>query len=116
MKILGSITICGQPWKVCEGDTKDQPELSKAWGLCDPSACVIWLDKDASQTRKTDTLVHECLHAMIACSGAGHAIVAALPHGVSPKALSAWEETFVRVMTPHVLALFGKPKISHGGS
>jgi hypothetical protein len=82
VKKLGTIIICGQVWSVIEGCEKDKTELCDAWGLCDPEQYTIWIHENAAQAQKTNTLVHECLHALIACSGADFAIRSTLPRGV----------------------------------
>ena len=112
MKKLGYLKICGQTIEVLEGDENDCPHLQSARGVYIPGKAQIWLEEDQPADRLVDTLVHESLHGLVDMSGIFDATASILGLERDDPRMAKWEEAFIRVITPHVAALFGAPKLS----
>ena|SRR5271165_1492818 len=108
------VNIAGQPYEIIVSDAQTHPVLDKAYGVCNSSNHTILIIDDLPTAKFENTLTHEILHALINESGGAYATAAALGVDEEDPRLQAWEEMFVRVMAPHVLAAFGPPLLNHG--
>jgi len=114
MKKKVFVNIAGQPYEIIASDAQTYPVLDKAYGVCNSNNHTILILEDLPEAKFAHTLTHEVLHALIAESGGAYATAAAMGVGEDDPKVNAWEEMFVRVMTPHVLAAFGAPMLNHG--
>lgn len=68
-------------------------------GQCDHDRLCIFVRTGQSPAQEKDTIVHECVHMFLLVTGLRH-----LLEGNSKAAdFVAFEETFVRVATPHLV-------------
>lgn len=111
MKTLGTVDVCGAPWLVCEGTKDDFSDLSDAHGCCDEDQTTIWLHENQPKTRREDTLMHEYLHAILVTSGFQTTSIALIGRPADDPVISNLDELAVRILTPHLLKVFGPPKI-----
>lgn len=109
-----TVDIAGQPYQIIVSNAQKHPVLDKAYGVCNSSNHTILILDDLPPAKFNNTLTHEILHALLAESGGTYATAAALGVSEDDPRIQAWEEMFVRVMAPHVLAAFGPPMLSHG--
>ncbi len=110
MKNAGAIKVCGQTIPVKEGLASDEPGLEKAYGCYDLDTSTLWLDENNPKHIRTFWKTHEALHALLNLSGSLYAMASALGLPREDPRREAWEEAFVRILTPHVLETFGPPK------
>jgi Zn-dependent peptidase ImmA (M78 family) len=67
-KLPSSITILGRKYKIKQGK-------GLVWngqtclGLCDNTSRIIYLEKEQDDQTKKETLLHECVHALLFISG-----------------------------------------------
>jgi hypothetical protein len=107
MKHLGTLMIAGSEVGVFEGNRSDNANLDGVYAVYLPDDQEIWLFEGLPPHEKLKNLVHEVLHAVIGCSGAFDITASALGLAREDTRLVAWEESFVRVMTPHIFEIFG---------
>lgn len=105
-KRAGTVKICGskiQIIKVRELSQDGRPCL----GLTDHEHSLIFIREGQSEAQALDTLVHECLHALLHLSGASNM----LANLTKTEDFSEAEEALIRVVTPHVISLMGELKV-----
>ena|ERR1700682_6211852 len=107
MKQLGTLMIAGSSVGVFEGNRSDNANLDGTYAVYLPDDQEIWLFEGLPAHEKLKNLIHEVLHAIIGCSGAFDVTAAALGLKRDDTRMLDWEESFVRVMTPHILEVFG---------
>jgi len=107
MKRFGFIKVCGSKIPIQVGSSEDHKELVGCYGLYDANTCTIWIHVDTPKTLIIQTLVHEVLHAMLNLSGAIYSTAAAFGLDRDDSRIEAWEESFVRLLTPHITETFG---------
>ena len=112
MKKLGTLDVCGTDWGVWEATGAEFETMGNpnAEGVCSHTECAIYLLNTCRKDRK-DTLMHEYLHAVLQSSGALYGLLSSLGVPFIGKKSDALEETFVRVLTPHIIRTLGSPKI-----
>ena len=115
MKKKVFVNIAGQPYEIIASNAQEYPVLDKAYGVCNSNNHTILILEDLPDAKFQHTLTHEVIHALIAESGAAYATAAALGVDEDDPRVNAWEEMFVRVMTPHVAAAFGTPMLQQKG-
>lgn len=112
VKHLTTIVICSVRVPVVEATTEQAPCLAGNDGAFDYTKLVIYVAPEQSSTHLRDTVVHEVAHAFIYLSGLGHTLKTML----QPKYVKHWdgddgtEETLVRMVTPHCVALIGQAR------
>jgi hypothetical protein len=110
MKNAGAIKVCGLTIPVREGSAVDQPGLEKAYGCYDVDTSTLWLDEQNPKHTRSFWKTHETLHALVHLSGAVYAMASALGVKREDPRIDDWEESIVRILTPHVLETFGPPR------
>jgi len=112
MKTLGFVDVCGQDWRVveCTGEEMEAQGHPNAVGLCSDGECQIYL-LDACRKDRKDTFFHEYMHAVLRSSGALYGLLTSAGVPFLGDKSDTIEETFIRVLTPHLLKAFGPPKI-----
>jgi len=115
LKHLGNAAICGAAYPVLEGNASDEEVLGTANGVCKTEERQIWIHEGLTKAKAEDTLTHEVLHAINADSGLLYAIAAALGCHEDDTRLMPMEEMMVRILTPHIRAAFGPPKLGKPG-
>lgn len=100
MKRLGKIDICGIPFTFFAGSAEERSALESNYGYCDHQRHEIWIRDSQSQAAVEDTLLHEIQHALWENSGAAQFLKGACPTETN---MSEIEETFIRILTPHLL-------------
>lgn len=75
------------------------PDMGDDLGQCDHDRLCIFVRTGQSPAQEKDTIVHECVHMFLLVTGLRH-----LLEGNSKAAdFVAFEETFVRIATPHLV-------------
>jgi Zn-dependent peptidase ImmA (M78 family) len=102
-KRSGTIKICGskiQIIKLKELSQDGRPCL----GLTDHEHSIIFIREGQSEAQALDTLVHECLHALLHLSGASNM----LSNLTKTEDFTEAEEALIRVVTPHIVSLMSE--------
>jgi len=107
-KKLGKMIICGVPYQVTLGNADNfLHDIANRWGETDHVEMQININSKPSLEMKEDTLLHECLHAILQQSGAKDMMLRA---GIND--INSFEETLIRIITPHLLNVIKQlPKI-----
>lgn len=110
MKNLKPMPVCGLSIPVKEGTEEENRNLEKAYGCLDMDTLTVWIEERTPKHTKAFWKTHEALHAILNLSGAIYATAAALGLPREDPKIAAWEETFIRVVCPHILETFGPPR------
>jgi hypothetical protein len=109
MKHLGNAFICGAAYPILEGNSSDEEILESAHGVCKTGERQIWVHEGLTDAKRSNTIVHEILHAINEDSGLMFALAAALGLSADDARIVPTEEMIVRILTPNILAAFGCP-------
>jgi hypothetical protein len=100
MKEVGELSVCGLVYRVAVASVDETSDLSADDdGACVYSSGRIFIRASLSPSRKRDALVHEIAHAFIEASG----LQAFLKSWVGEEKYDAFEESFIRLLTPAFL-------------
>lgn len=75
------------------------PDMGDDLGQCDHEHIRIYVRTGQSEAQEKDTIMHECVHMFLLVTGLRHMLEAS----VKVPDFAAFEETFVRVATPHLV-------------
>lgn len=108
VRLIATIPIAGVDVEVYRASTEQVVKLADGVdGVFEPSTTAIFVRTGQTASQEQDTIVHECVHAFIYLTGLGNTLRLIL----GPKRSASWdgddgiEETLVRQITPHVVAL-----------
>ena len=98
-KRLRTITICGARIPVYRVEPGMLAEMGEDFGQCDFNRLCIFVRSGQHPTQERDTIMHECVHMFLHQSGLRQLLESACKTGD----FVAFEETIVRVATPHLV-------------
>jgi len=94
MKKLGQVDICGIPHEVVERTVEEDPNLADCYGYFQPTIAMIVMRANLPGHVFTNTLFHEGQHGIWEHSGVGEL----------KQDSDNYQEAFIQVYTPHLLA------------
>ena len=102
-KKIRTVTNCAVRvpiYRVSPGTISD---MGDEWGRADFQRMCIFIRADQHPTQERDTIVHECIHMFLVQSGLRSMLEA---HHGKREGFEEFEESLVRVATPHLVGLF----------
>lgn len=101
---LGTETVCNIRVPVVRASVADVPQLREADGTLldgwfDGERGIVFVRRGLSRTFERDARNHELYHALVRYSGARDFLIGVMK---SPSMAEDHEETFIRIMTPHL--------------
>ena len=107
---FGTVDICGHKFPVIEKTSDEDQSLETCSGYIrfKPQEIVIEAAMEPEAFR--DVLLHEVLHGILHLSGATDVIATAMGTDRSNPAVDTLEESFIRIVTPHLVAALASMK------
>ena len=98
-KRLRVVAMCGVKVPIYRVEPGMVADMGDDFGQCDFNRLCIFIRSGQHPTQERDTIMHECLHMFLHQSG----IRSMLEAACKPADFTAFEESLVRVATPHLV-------------